>query len=259
MLRKGEFVLDDYQNADNMEPSTRRRSFVMSDELRPTYGEEVFDGTLHVRHAYPVIYRFLEEKYVDEFLGTGRLLISTIRHCRRLEDARRMDENETTYSYELSWADKTEILDARVAENAFVLCCSLTQAAIHGRTQTCCLELHHWNELALEVGEQLRLKGFDIREIFAGPCNYAVKRRQIDMAPMKSKEIRMVDGIVDSQKVNSLLAGIGHELLYTTKDFQYLNEHEYRILWMANGHASDEPVIVEIKSPERYGCKVCAL
>ena len=230
----------------------------MVGELRPAYSKEELEGALHVHHAYPVLYRFMEEKYVNEFLETGRLMISTIRHCRALEDQRRNDKNESAYSYELTWMDCSEIVDARVGDNAFVLCCSLTQTAIHNSQNHSCLELHHWNDLVIEIGGQLRAQGFSIGEIFAGPCNYAVKSRQIDMSPLRSSEIRSDSGIVDSRKVDSIMAGVGRELFYITKDLNFVNEHEYRIMWLSNDAAPSDPVFVNIKSPKRYGSKVCA-
>lgn len=231
----------------------------MVGELRPAYSKDELEGALHVHHAHPVLYRFMEEKYVDEFLETGRLMISTIRRCGALEDQRRVDMNESTYSYEFKWLDCSEIVEARVGDNAFVLCCSLTQAAIHSSQNTCCLELHHWDDLAVEIGEQLRVQHFQIGEIFAGPCNYAIKSRQIDMYPMRSSTIRAANGIVDSHKVDSIMAGVGRELFYTTKDLRYIKEQEYRIMWLSNDKAPIDPVFVKISSPKRYGSKVCAL
>ena len=231
----------------------------MVGELRPAYSKEELEGALPVHHAHPVLYRFLEEKYVDEFLESGRLMISTIRRCRELEDQRRMDKNESTYSYELKWLDKSDILSARVGDNAFVLCCSLTQAAIHSRSKSFCIELHHWNDLAVEIGKQLRAQGFTIGEIFAGPCNYAIKSRQIDMSPMRSSEIRSDNGIVESRKVDSIMAGVGRELFYTTKDLDFVKEQEYRIMWLSNAEVPIDPVFVNISSPKRYGSKVCAI
>ena len=218
-------------------------------ELRPLYSVQQLTGALSISHACPVLYRFMEERYIDDFLERGRLMISTIPHCRRLEDERRGDKTEATYGYDLEWGDCTTLVNTQVGENAFVFCCSLTQCAIHDKTHTSCLELHNWHELASEVGGQLRNMGYPIGEIFAGPCNYAQKRRRIDMRPKNYGEVR----------IEEILSAIGQEALYTTKDFWFAEEHEFRIMWLSNEKVSTDPIIVTVKEPKRYGCKIPAI
>jgi len=232
----------------------------MIGELRPKYSEEQLSGTLSICHAIPVIYRFLEERYVDDFLTTGRLQISTIKHCRILEDERRVDKNESVYRYELQWADgTTNVIDAQVGNNAFVLCGSLTQSAVHDRACSYCIEFHHWERLVVEVGEQLRRMGFPICEIYSGPCNYSIKKRQIDMCPLKLEDVKTRNGEFDCKKIDAVLAGLGREAFYTTKDLQFVGESEYRILWLSNEEVPESPVIVDIPNPKRFGAKVLAI
>ena len=218
-------------------------------ELRPSYTAQQLAGPLSISHACPVLYRFMEDKYIDDFLENGRIQVSTIPHCRRIEDARRRDPMESVYGYDFEWRDRVTPVTALVGENAFVLCCSLTQCAIHDKAHVNCLELHDWHKLVAEVGEQLRIMGYPIGEIFAGPCNYAQKRRSIDMRPNKYGDV----------EIERVLSVFGQEAFYTTKDFYFIEEHEYRILWLSSEKAPSAPVIVTVKDPKRFGCKVRAI
>ena len=218
-------------------------------ELRPLYTARQLAEPLAISHACPVLYRFMEDEYIDLFLGSGRIQISTIPHCRRIEDGRRRDPMESVYGYDLEWRDRVTPVTALVGENAFVLCCSLTQCAIHDKAHVNCLELHDWHKLVAEVGEQLRIMGYPIGEIFAGPCKKEKKRRSIDMRPNKYGEV----------SIEEVLSTIGQEALYTTKDFWFAEEHEYRIMWLSNEKVPKDPVIVTVKEPSRYGCKVSAI
>ena len=218
-------------------------------KLRPSYTARQLAEPLGISHACPVLYRFIEDEYIDDFLERGRIQISTIPHCRKIEDGRRRDTRESAYEYNLEWSDRVTLVNTLVGENAFVFCCSLTQCALHDKAHTSCLELHNWHELALEVGGQLRNMGYPIGKIFAGPCNYAQKRRRIDMRPNNYGEVR----------IDEILSTIGQEALYTTKDFWFAEEHEYRIIWLSNEKVSTDPIIVTVKEPKRYGCKIPAI
>ena len=219
------------------------------EELRPSYTARQLAEPLGISHACPVLYRFMKDEYIDDFLESGRLQISTIPHCRRIEDARRRDTSESAYRYDLEWSDRTTPVNIQVGENAFVLCCSLTQCAIHDKAHTNCLELHDWHKLVKEVGEQLRIMRHPVGEVFAGPCNYAQKRRSVDMRPKKYGEV-MVEEVISTT---------GKEALYTTKDFWFSDEHEYRIMWLSNELVPADPIMVTVNEPKRYGCKVPAV
>ena len=227
--------------------------------LRPGYTPEQLTGKLSVQHATPVLYRFMRVEYVDEFLASGRLMISSIPRCRKLEDLCRNDSHESLYEYEFEFVDRTINVQAQVGMNAFVLCSSLTPSAIHHREDSVCLELHHWEQLAVEIGEQLRKQGYAIAEIFAGACNYAIKSRSINMSGSSSTFLCDSGGVSDPKKMDEILGSIGREAFYTTKDIWFIREHEFRVLWLSNTKVPDEPVFVTIQNPEKFGCKVIAL
>jgi hypothetical protein len=221
----------------------------MKGELRPSYTDQQLTEPLVISHACPVLYRFMADRHIDEFLEKGQIQISTIPHCRKTEDARRSDRMESVYRYDFEWNDCITSVNALVGENAFVLCCSLTQCAIHDKAHTNCLELHDWHNLAAEIGEQLRIMGYTIGEIFDGPCNYAQKIRSINMRPNNNGDVT----------IEEILSRIGQEALYTTKHFSFVEEHEYRIMWLSREKIPEDPIIVTVKEPKRYGCKVPAI
>ena len=60
-------------------------------------------------------------------------------------------------------------------------------------------------------------------------------------------------------RIEEILSTIGQEALYTTKDFWFAEEHEYRIIWLSNEKVSTDPIIVTVKGPKCYGCKIPAI
>ena len=227
--------------------------------LRPAYTDGQLNGRLSISYSCPVLYRFMSDEHIGDFLSKGILRISTLRQCKTLKDAIRRDTSEAAYQYNLQWADCFTDLNATLGENAFVLCCSLTQYAIHECSCSSCLEIHHWQELALEIGEQLRHQGFPIAEVIVGPCNYAAKRRTIDMRPRKYSDVCCPDGKVDSGKLSRILVCLGHEAFYMTKSIDYAEEYEYRFIWLSSEKIKEDYAFVTIKHPERFGCKIPAL
>ena len=237
----------------------------LSGELRPRYTDSD-RNELFVSHIPPILYRFIEAQHIDEFLNTGRLQISTIPKCRKLENEKRRDTTESVYGYAFLDDNGFHKLQAKVGENAFVLCASLSQAAYHEKGIKACLELRCIDQLAIEVANQLKLAGFDISEILSGPCNYARKMRLIDLKGsgesfnsliMTQDEKRQLK--VDNKKVDDILGRLGRGAFYTTKELCFMHEHEYRIMWLCQSAVPDEYVYVTIPNPERYGCKVSAI
>ena len=237
----------------------------LSGELRPRYTDSD-RNELFVAHIPPILYRFIEERYIDEFLDTGRLQISTIPKCRKLENENRRDPTESVYGYVFLDENGSHQLQAKVGENAFVLCASLSQAAYHKKEIKACLELRCIDQLAIEIASQLKLAGFDICEILSGPCIYAQKMRLIDLRGsgesfnsliMAQDEKGQLN--VDNKKVDDILGRLGRGAFYTTKELCFMNEHEYRIMWLCQSAVPDEYVYVTIPNPERYGCKIPAI
>lgn len=227
--------------------------------LCPKYG----DPNLRIQGLHPILYRFIEDEYIDLFLRTGELQISTIRHCRELESKERRDANEAVYGYVFVDSEGSHYLDASVGENAFVLCASLTQAACHDENCKHCLELRSIDLLAEEIGVQLVEQGYDVREVLSGPCNYSEKLRVIDLIGSDTTLKGLVmtkdrNGLYrpNSEKTDAVLNRLGRGAFYTTKSFRYMFEFEYRILWMCQSFVPEKPVIVKIQHPEWFGEKI---
>lgn len=234
--------------------------------MRPNYPGDIKNSKLEMRQCVPVLYRFIEERYIDEFINEGKLMISTIPRCRNLENSKRNDKYEAVYGYNFIDEEGAHSLDAIVGENAFVLCTSLTQCAEHEKGYTWCLELHNVGKLVDEITNQLRQIGYDVCEVLSGPCNYAMKRREISLKRSGEKFSDLVmdigdDGLlsVNNKKVNDVLRRLGVGAFYTTKDFGFVNEHEYRILWLCQSAVPRDPVFVWIQNPLLFGCKIPAL
>ena len=230
-------------------------------KLRPNYGPSV--SNIDIGAVYPILYRFMEERYIDEFLNEGKLQISTMPFCRKYEDAQRSDCSEAYYGYVFCDGEESWSLTARVAENAFVLCSSLTQCAFHEPSITHCLEIREADQLAREIADKLKEAGYDVCEMLAGPCNYSMKGRVIDLTgsdesirSLFMKSVWPNKLIPDADKIACVLSKLGKGALYFTKPFCFMREHEFRLLWLCREAVNVDHVVVTIDNPERFGCKV---
>ena len=243
----------------------RHKDYSVCGSMRPNYPDDTKNSKLQMQQCVPVLYRFIEERYIDEFINEGKLMISTMPRCRHLEDSKRNDKYEGVYGYDFIDEEGVHPLDAIVGENVFVLCTSLTPCAEHKKDDTLCLELHNVGKLVNEITNQLRQMGYAVCEVLSGPCNYAMKRREISLKGSGKKFSDLVMDIgddgqlsVNNKKVNDVLSCLGVGAFYTTKDLGFVNEHEYRILWLCQSAVPRDPVFVWIQDPIRFGCKIPA-
>ena len=67
--------------------------------MRPSYPQSAQSSKLEIQHCMPVLYRFMAEQYIDEFLNDGKLMISTMPCCRASENSERADKHEALYRF----------------------------------------------------------------------------------------------------------------------------------------------------------------
>ena len=128
-------------------------------------------------HYSPMVYRFLDEKDIDDFFKDGNLMLSTYERCRKLEDEKRRDEQEGKNTVVKTEGKFKIVQKAGIGYNPLLLCTSLYQIDITGETTSSkfCLEIRDPPKFAEAVAQELAKLGHYVIDTYIGPCYYSDK------------------------------------------------------------------------------------
>ena len=138
---------------------------------------QIWKTPTNVMYNTPVVYRFIDEQYVNDFWKKGILKLTTFSKCKELEDKNRKDDKEgqsELYGYDGSY---TLQIGYGVGCNAIMLCTSLCSYYKNSDNKVYkkYIEIFDVNGLLFAIAEQLMEKGYSINEILFGPCFYRKK------------------------------------------------------------------------------------
>ncbi|QJU59556.1 hypothetical protein HL653_18950 [Sphingomonas sp. AP4-R1] len=178
----------------------------------------------------PAVYRYEDQRWIDEFFDTGKLRLSTFAKFATYEDEVRGDKNEGQgFCYGETSDNKSVVVMQSQGINAAVLCCShrLCQDLQHGFQRNSAFQITNTVGFSLEISRQLA--GF--RNGIEGSCIYrsdATISRAIDFDFEKYK---LPDGNLDMQMVADASTQLGGPELLLLKRKRYERQQEYRLLW----------------------------
>lgn len=178
----------------------------------------------------PRVYRYEDEKWIDEFFKSGHLRLSSFSQFASYPDEIRGDKNEGhDVSYGEAPENKTVIVAHAQGMNAAVLCCS--HRLDHGLREVfnrdSAFQITDTLGFALEISRQL--PGF--RGGLEGSCIYRQDRsinRKIDF---QTEKYRLPNGNMDMKMIPDLCKALGGPELILLKHTKYQDQQEYRILW----------------------------
>lgn len=217
-----------------------------------------------ISYCHPVVYRFIEDEYIDEFFNTGALRLASMASLKKNRSTLREDIEEGEYLfYFKDDAGCVVGVDADIGQNAFVLSTATSLAASHEKSRPHCLEIRDVEKLAINVSEKLELEhGLNVKEIILGPCNYSERMRIITLPPGKKFEEIGVkychagqDEIIDGELLYGAIRSQFYDRVCFTKPARLMNEHEFRIVWLVDMEV-DSPVIVHVDSPHELAVKI---
>lgn len=195
------------------------------------------------RDCAPLVWRFLEDQYIEEFFSEGKLRLSTFNRCKKLE-ASRADSQEGNAGWYNMHGRKFASL--RVGDNAFLLCTSLSPFAANPKSLKNLLFIKDLQGLTREITRAIRAKGFDVCAIVEGPCTY-------------SSRCFMTEDVYQRTDENlHKLFGAPGDRLYFAKDARpsYMHEWEYRVLWLTGAKELPECLDIKIEHPECYAQRI---
>jgi hypothetical protein len=194
----------------------------------------------------PRIYRYENQKWIDEFFDSGRPRLSTFAKFASYPDETRGDRDEgKDVSHGETRDSKSIILAHAQGMSAAVLCCShrLDHALREGFNRDSAFQIKDTLGFAFEISRQL--PGF--RGGLEGSCIYRHNRsinRKIDF---DSERYRRSDGTIDMQMIPDLSAALGGPELVLLKHKKYENQQEYRILWHLDSIGSE---FIDVVAPK---------
>lgn len=190
------------------------------------------------------LYRFMDEKYVDEYITDGTIRISRVDTSGNHIDRHRMDSEEgRTQSSVVVTGSNLEIpiYTTRAHGSYCSLCFSMSPYAYQGMGDTSCLKVINVVGLINAITEKIK-KQTGIVEFFHGPCIY--RGRDIKYSNKDDgAEYRTAARLLKIQKVDGLFV----------KDKRYMKEHEYRFVWHLEQEVNE--IFVKIENPRAYAEK----
>ena len=196
-----------------------------------------------VRNKVSILYRMIEEQYIDEFLSEGKLRLSTFSKCSHHESEDRRDALEGSVTIH---AQGVKAASGQVGSNAYLLCTSLSLFASNPHNYKTCLCIQEAEALMNAITFAIRKQGIKVSAIVHGPCIYSTHSFEFDGIPERTEAnlLRTLDTLGDR--------------LYLIKDAvpKFMIEHEYRYLWLIDKEIEGEYLDVVIDNPKVYAQKI---
>lgn len=203
----------------------------------------------------PVVYRYMDKQYIEEFFDTGRLMLSSFSKFRAHADEQRGDEQEGMNLIVGAGCDKVVSAQVEVGRNSYVLCTS-----VHGNDELMhqfktngyfrITDTHYFGRAIADAlnGCTDGLEGF---------CTYKdehVIRKQ--MLPSVSLKFDLNNNIpIDMEKAAEAAIGLAGAEAFFSKRRAYENQTEYRIIWNMD-HDVEGSVVIECPDALKFCEKI---
>lgn len=214
----------------------------------------LLNPSINVVYNTPILYRFIDEKYVELFFEKGELKLTTFDNCKNLEDLNRKDDKEgrsDLFGYDGDF--KVEI-GFGVGSDVIMLCTSMCSDYKNdkGITYTKYIEIFNVQGLILAIAEQLSKSGYVVNSILMGPCFYSKKEFHKIVDTDLFREKLEKEQVFDWDEMAKITNAIGGSDIYFQKPIEKRFENEFRLLWIVDEINNNQNVFVTIPHPENY-------
>ena len=186
---------------------------------------------------FPVLYRYLDEKYVDLFFKLGILRISSFEQFKKHKDEARLDIQEGRAKLIGNCCDSNVRVEIGFGiSNCFVLCASLTksQDLLNVFQTDSCFEIVDLPNFIAAITNAMRRMHYIPLNCWGGACCYKPTReifKNIYQADVDQIRIDDKNHTMDFSALFGLGAKIGWPDILFLKSNEYSKQHEYRIAW----------------------------
>lgn len=205
----------------------------------------------------PIVYRFMEEEFIDRFFSDGEFLLTTYSRCRKLEDVNRQDAKEGEYTY-IGKNDTRSIEIHGGPTNVLMCCTSLSQnnTSPNGKTYGACLKINDVEGFHQALTDQLIQQGFQVIGSIKGPCTYSEKVFQAEI------DKKIIDAFMgppvplDFSIISMTMSNIGRDHVFFAKPLNFQHECEYRFVWLINRQEGLDKQIIHVPQARQFCEKI---
>ncbi len=187
----------------------------------------------YIQAYIPMVFRYLEEKWVDDFFKNGHIRLSSFNKFHKHTDEQRGDKNEGSNNIVgLTGDNKTMFARTSHGSDAFVLSTSLmlNEEIYEDFEVDCCFVIERPFEFMNVISKHIpEFKGINF-----GPCLYKPDRTIQRNSPNLTLDSLKSDdnpNNMDMGKMFNAINNIGGSEVLFSKTNEYSHQHEYRFLW----------------------------
>ena len=180
----------------------------------------------------PDLFRYMDQKHIDEFFDKGRLRLSSFKQFAKHIDEQRADSREGQNVLVGMGQSFTVLARVQHGMNSLILCTSTVQddtlMRTFGTNGYFCIK----NSTAFGAAIAGRLPGFV--EGIEGLCIYGDERiisRRISMSSIEELKVKPEDNNVSLDNIFALTGQIGGADVFFVKLNQYRHQSEHRFVW----------------------------
>lgn len=229
----------------------------LSEDLRQKAEQCTFP--IQIGYFIPTVYRFMDECYIDKFLETGELQISTFARCGRLEDRMRRDGKEGQSVIVGEYGDKRMEAHMGTGDDVFLLSTSLRVEYTNnlGTVSDTALEIFDVGGFVDACTKAILEKGYHVLNVHIGPCYYSEKKI-FGVAPDGEIEkiINDENHTFDFDQLIKVQNQIAGPKMVFQKPLEKAIESEYRMVWRVIPKPQNETLLIQIDNPKRFARKV---
>lgn len=191
----------------------------------------------------PVLFRYLDQKFINEFFESGRLRLSSFRAFSEYKDEQRFDPNEGQNI--LNGTGNGIAFRAKVHHgiSSLIFCTSTIEddQLMKDFNTDGYFKIKDSTNFGISISNKIPgfLSGLE------GPCIYASERiinRKIDLKNqdiIKLKELKEKKGPEYKEEILKLINKIGETDVYFIKLNKYSGQNEYRFIWNVQSFNED--------------------
>lgn len=198
----------------------------------------------------PMVFRYMNKEFVDDFFATGRLRLSSFKKFHKHEDEQRGDKTEGNNMIHAKAGDMSFVSVQSTGSNAYVLCSALISddELMNDFESNDCLIIE--NPIAFINIVAAKIPEF--QGTLFGPCMYQSKKIiQTQVKPFVLDDLR-VEGGIDANVLFKISQNAGGDHVFFAKKLEFKSQHEYRFLWFSMEENLPEELFIEIPEARAF-------